>query len=109
MNCPGHCLIYKSMARARQGRGRPPHLPSSHLPLRLAEFGVCHRDELSGALCGLRRVRRFCQDDAHIFCLPSQVASEVAANLQFIDDVYSLKLGLEYDLVLSSRPEKYIG
>ena len=97
MNCPGHALMFKQL------------MPSyRQLPLRLAEFGVCHRNEKSGALSGLRRVRRFEQDDGHIFCLPDQIQSEVADVLDFVRLVYA-KLGLDYSLELSSRPEKYIG
>lgn len=62
MNCPGHCLIFDSTTRSWRD-----------LPLRFADFGVLHRNEISGALSGLTRVRRFQQDDAHIFCAPSQV------------------------------------
>ena len=64
MNCPGHCLMFGSRTRSWR-----------ELPLRLADFGVLHRNELSGALSGLTRVRRFQQDDAHIFCMRSQVCS----------------------------------
>lgn len=62
MNCPGHCLIFDARERSYK-----------ELPLRMAEFGVLHRNEASGALSGLTRVRRFVQDDAHIFCTPDQV------------------------------------
>ena len=62
MNCPGHCLIFASRERSYR-----------ELPLRLADFGVLHRNEYSGALSGLTRVRRFQQDDAHIFCTSDQV------------------------------------
>ena len=63
MNCPGHCLIFDSRDRSYK-----------ELPIRMAEFGVIHRNEASGALTGLTRVRRFVQDDTHIFCMPSQVS-----------------------------------
>mmetsp|Transcript_23092 Transcript_23092/g.92399 ORF Transcript_23092/g.92399 Transcript_23092/m.92399 type:complete len:114 (-) Transcript_23092:1098-1439(-) len=63
MNCPGHCLIYGSTRRSYR-----------ELPMRMAEFGVLHRNELSGTLAGLTRVRRFVQDDSHIFCTPEQVS-----------------------------------
>lgn len=63
MNCPGHCLIFDSRDRSYK-----------ELPIRMAEFGVLHRNEASGALSGLTRVRRFAQDDTHIFCMPSQVS-----------------------------------
>jgi threonyl-tRNA synthetase len=62
MNCPGHCLMFKHRDRSYR-----------ELPMRFADFGVLHRNELSGALTGLTRVRRFQQDDAHIFCRPDQV------------------------------------
>lgn len=62
MNCPGHCLMFKHRDRSYR-----------ELPIRLADFGVLHRNELSGALTGLTRVRRFQQDDAHIFCRQDQV------------------------------------
>lgn len=63
MNCPGHCLIFGSKDRSYR-----------ELPLRMADFGVVHRNEASGALSGLTRVRRFCQDDAHHFCTTDQVS-----------------------------------
>lgn len=66
MNCPGHCLIFDSRDRSYK-----------ELPIRMAEFGIIHRNEASGALTGLTRVRRFAQDDTHIFCLPSQVSLSV--------------------------------
>lgn len=64
MNCPGHCLIFDARDRSYK-----------ELPIRMAEFGVIHRNEASGALSGLTRVRRFVQDDTHIFCMPSQVSA----------------------------------
>lgn len=97
MNCPGHCLIFDSTVRSWRD-----------LPLRLADFGVLHRNELSGALSGLTRVRRFQQDDAHIFCRSDQVKDEVRAALGFLNDVYTI-FGFTFDLVLSTRPEKYLG
>lgn len=97
MNCPSHCLIFK--ARARSYR---------ELPLRLADFGVLHRNELSGTLGGLTRVRRFQQDDAHIFCTEDQVKEEVSRYLIFLKSVYD-KFGFDYELHLSTRPEKYLG
>jgi threonyl-tRNA synthetase len=74
----------------------------------MADFGVLHRNEASGALTGLTRVRRFVQDDAHIFCRESQVKDEVEGVLKFIDDVYKI-FGFEYELELSTRPENYLG
>ncbi|XP_061370151.1 threonine--tRNA ligase, mitochondrial 1 isoform X2 [Gastrolobium bilobum] len=80
----------------------------AELPLRLADFGVLHRNEASGALSGLTRVRRFQQDDAHIFCRESQVKGEVRNALNFINHVYNI-FGFTYELKLSTRPEKYLG
>ncbi|XP_057738908.1 threonine--tRNA ligase, mitochondrial 1-like [Arachis stenosperma] len=97
MNCPGHCLVFKHRFRSDR-----------ELPLRIADFGVLHRNEVSGALSGLTRVRRFQQDDAHIFCRESQIKDEVREVLKFIDYVYEI-FGLTYDLRLSTRPEKSLG
>src|SRR2546430_3674601 len=97
MNCPGHCLIFKHRDRSYR-----------ELPLRLADFGVLHRNELSGALSGLTRVRRFQQDDAHIFCAPEQIEQEVVGALDFMEAVYGA-LGFTFDLCLATRPEKYLG
>ncbi|PFH62822.1 hypothetical protein XA68_11834 [Ophiocordyceps unilateralis] len=100
MNCPGHCLIFKSKLRSYRD-----------LPLRYADFSPLHRNEVSGALSGLTRVRRFHQDDGHIFCRPCQVEDEIKKTLDFVKAVYSvLHLGVGYRLVLSTRPtEHYIG
>jgi threonyl-tRNA synthetase len=99
MNCPGHCLLYASEPRSFR-----------ELPLRYADFSPLHRNEISGALSGLTRVRRFHQDDGHIFCRPSQVAEEISRTLEFVRLTYNtFKLG-PYRLVLSTRPrENYIG
>ncbi|MCD7465941.1 hypothetical protein HAX54_002161 [Datura stramonium] len=97
MNCPGHCLIFDHRIRSYR-----------ELPLRLADFGVLHRNEASGALTGLTRVRRFQQDDAHIFCRESQIKDEVKGVLDFISYVYKI-FGFTFDLKLSTRPEKYLG
>ncbi|CAL8462423.1 g1956 [Coccomyxa elongata] len=97
MNCPGHCLMFGSRTRSYR-----------ELPLRLADFGVLHRNEYSGALQGLTRVRRFQQDDAHIFCRPDQVLEEVKAFLRMLDDAYRV-FGLTYKMALSTRPESYLG
>jgi len=98
MNCPGHIQIFNS------------HLHSYRdLPLRLAEFGSCHRNEPSGALHGLMRVRGFTQDDAHIFCTEEQVESEVADFIKMLYKAYE-DFGFNEVLVkLSTRPEKRIG
>jgi len=97
MNCPGHCLIFKSQTRSYRD-----------LPIRYADFSSLHRNESSGSLSGLTRVRRFNQDDAHIFCAQSQLKSEISQCLEFINDVYGV-LGFESKLKLSTRPEKFIG
>ncbi|KAL6839149.1 hypothetical protein ACP4OV_031040 [Aristida adscensionis] len=97
MNCPGHCLMFDNRVRSYR-----------ELPLRMADFGVLHRNELSGALTGLTRVRRFQQDDAHIFCRESQIKDEVKSVLEFINYVYGI-FGFNYELELSTRPEKYLG
>jgi len=97
MNCPGHCLMFK-------------HRPRSihELPIRMADFGVLHRNELSGALSGLTRVRRFQQDDAHIFCTVDQIKQEMAGCLDFLRATYTV-FGFTFKLELSTRPVKYLG
>lgn len=98
MNCPGHVQVYNS------------HLHSYRdLPLRLAEFGSCHRNEPSGALHGLMRVRGFTQDDAHIFCTEEQVESEVAGFIKMLYKVYDDFGFKEVIVKLSTRPEKRVG
>uniref|UniRef100_A0A8C8EFG9 threonine--tRNA ligase n=1 Tax=Otus sunia TaxID=257818 RepID=A0A8C8EFG9_9STRI len=97
MNCPGHCLMFDHRPRSWR-----------ELPLRLADFGVLHRNELSGALTGLTRVRRFQQDDAHIFCAMEQIEEEIKSCLQFLRTVYDV-FGFSFKLNLSTRPEKYLG
>uniref|UniRef100_A0A8C2G2U6 threonine--tRNA ligase n=1 Tax=Cyprinus carpio TaxID=7962 RepID=A0A8C2G2U6_CYPCA len=86
------------------------HRPRSwrELPLRLADFGVLHRNELSGTLTGLTRVRRFQQDDAHIFCTMDQIESEMKGCLDFLRCVYDV-FGFSFQLHLSTRPEKFLG
>lgn len=78
------------------------------MPVKIADFGVLHRNELTGALSGLTRVRRFQQDDAHIFCRPDQLGQEIAECLEFLDAVYR-QFGFEYDVKLATRPEDSIG
>lgn len=97
MNCPGHCVLYA--ARAHSYR---------ELPIRMCEFGVLHRNEFSGALGGLTRVRRFVQDDAHIFCRLDQVRGEIRGCLDFLNAVYG-RFGFQFELELSTRPEKSMG
>ncbi|CAH2269858.1 jg14615 [Pararge aegeria aegeria] len=97
MNCPGHCLMFDNRTRSWR-----------ELPLRMADFGVLHRNELSGALTGLTRVRRFQQDDAHIFCAPQHIEQEIVSCLEFLQFVYQT-FGFTFQLKLSTRPEKYLG
>jgi len=97
MNCPGHCLLFDHRPRSWR-----------ELPLRLADFGVLHRNEISGALSGLTRVRRFQQDDAHIFCRQDQIKSEIKGCLDFMTFVYGI-FGFTFELKLSTRPEKFLG
>uniref|UniRef100_F6S5E7 threonine--tRNA ligase n=1 Tax=Equus caballus TaxID=9796 RepID=F6S5E7_HORSE len=97
MNCPGHCLMFDHRPRSWR-----------ELPLRMADFGVLHRNELSGALTGLTRVRRFQQDDAHIFCAIEQIEDEIKGCLDFLRTVYSV-FGFSFKLNLSTRPEKFLG
>ena len=97
MNCPGGMLAYK----------RKPH-SYRDLPERVAELGLVHRHELSGALHGLMRVRCFTQDDAHIYMTPEQIESEIENVVQLIDKVYSV-FGFKYKLELSTRPENSMG
>ncbi|MBN3303609.1 SYTC protein, partial [Amia calva] len=97
MNCPGHCLMFDHRPRSWR-----------ELPLRLADFGVLHRNELSGALTGLTRVRRFQQDDAHIFCSMDQIEVEIKGCLDFLRTVYDV-FGFTFKLNLSTRPEKFLG
>ena len=97
MNCPGHCLLFQNRARSYK-----------ELPLRIAEFGVLHRNELSGALHGLTRVRRFQQDDSHIFCRVSQIKQEVEGVLDLVKKVYSI-FNMPLELELSTRPEVFMG
>jgi len=78
------------------------------LPIRFADFGVLHRNELHGALSGLTRVRRFCQDDGHIFASMDQIQQEVMDTLDFIGYIYSI-FGFEWSIELSTRPEAFLG
>ena len=98
MNCLGHILIYKSKSRSYR-----------NLPVRYAELGTVYRYERSGVLYGLARVRGFTQDDAHIFCRPDQVEDELLGVLNLAQFMMSSFGFSEYDLFLSTRPEKYAG
>jgi threonyl-tRNA synthetase len=98
MNCPGHIQIFNNGLRSYRD-----------LPMRLAEFGSCHRNEPSGALHGLMRVRAFVQDDAHIFCTEGQVESEVSEFIKMLQSVYA-DFGFDDVIVkLSTRPAKRVG
>ncbi len=97
MNCPGHCQLFKLQQWSYKD-----------LPARYAEPGLLHRNELSGALHGLLRVRHFVQDDAHIFCTPEQTVDEVKACLEMAFETYAI-FGFEPEIELSTRPDERIG
>jgi len=97
MNCPAHVMVFKQGITSYRD-----------LPIRLGEMGCCHRNEPHGALHGLMRVRQFTQDDAHIFCMESQVVAEVQAFIALADSVYR-DFGFTYDIKLALRPEKRFG
>lgn len=98
MNCPGHCLIYKTRLRSYRD-----------LPLRYADFGRLHRNERSGVTSGLTRVRSFCQDDAHIFCTEAQVEEEVLSVVAAIRGLYATFGFEDLTIELSTRPAKRLG
>ncbi|EAI2044543.1 threonine--tRNA ligase [Campylobacter upsaliensis] len=97
MNCVGHIKIYQSELRSYRD-----------LPLKFFEYGVVHRHEKSGVLHGLFRVREFTQDDAHIFCMPSQIKGQVLEILDFVASLMKI-FDFEYEMEISTRPEKAIG
>ena len=97
MNCLSHMMIYKSQLRSYRD-----------LPLRFFELGTVHRHERAGVLHGLLRVRGFTQDDAHILCTPEQLDAEIKGVISFVNDVMGI-FGFEYEMELSTRPEKSIG
>lgn len=97
MNCPGHCLLFAHRERSYR-----------ELPMRIADFGVLHRNEASGALTGLTRVRRFQQDDTHIFCTEEQVEQEILGLFDFLKTVYG-KFGFTFKMKLSTRPDGHLG
>ena len=97
MNCLGHIQVFKQTPKSYRD-----------LPLRYYEYGVVHRHEKSGVLHGLLRVREFTQDDAHIFCEPEQIATEVLDVVEFVDAVMKL-FGFEYTMEVATKPEKAIG
>lgn len=98
MNCPSHVLMYKSKSRSYK-----------ELPLRIADFAPLHRNELSGVLSGLTRVRKFSQDDSHIFIAPEQIENEIFNVLDFMHYIYSEVFDFEYSVELSTRPDKFMG
>lgn len=98
MNCPFHCLVFKDGLKSYR-----------ELPLRWAELGTVYRYERSGTLHGLMRVRGFTQDDAHIFCLPDQLADEIRRVLDLTEGILSRFGFEEYEIMLSTRPEKSVG
>ncbi|XP_038023774.2 threonine--tRNA ligase, mitochondrial [Anas platyrhynchos] len=97
MNCPAHCLMFAHRPRSWR-----------ELPLRLADFGVLHRNEPPGSLTGLTRVRRFQQDDAHIFCTLEQLEAEIGGCLDFVRTVYAT-LGFSFRMALATRPDGFLG
>ena len=98
MNCPSHILIYKSKSRSYKD-----------LPLRIADFAPLHRNELSGTLAGLTRVRKMSQDDSHIFAAPEQIEDEISKVLNFTNYIYKKVFDFDYKVELSTRPEKFMG
>lgn len=98
MNCPGHMEVFRS----KQWSYRD-------LPVRFAEYGPLHRNEVSGAVGGLTRCRAFCQDDAHIFCTPETLQSEIKRILVMVGRVYGSWFRMSYRCVLSTRPESFLG
>ena len=97
MNCPGGILVYKNTVHSYR-----------ELPIRAGELGLVHRHEKSGELNGLFRVRCFTQDDAHIFCMPSQIESEIAGVIKLVNEIYSI-FGFKYTVELSTRPDDSMG
>lgn len=97
MNCPGGMLVYKNNMHSYKD-----------LPIRMGELGLVHRHEKSGQLNGLFRVRCFTQDDAHIFCMPEQIETEIVNLMKLINEVYSI-FGFKYTIELSTRPEDSMG
>ncbi len=98
MNCPGGCLVYKT----RQHSYR-------EFPMRIAELGLVHRHEASGVMHGLFRVRQFTQDDAHIYCVPEQIESEIIGVIELTFEIYKAFGFEDFHIELSTKPEKHIG
>ena len=97
MNCPFHILMYASTRHSYRD-----------LPLRLAELGTVYRNEKSGALAGMTRVKGFTQDDAHVFCTPEQMVDEINAIIDFVADTLKM-FDMDFEVELSTRPEKFVG
>ncbi|MFW6238906.1 MAG: threonine--tRNA ligase, partial [Halanaerobiales bacterium] len=97
MNCPGGIMVYKDSMHSYRD-----------LPVRMAELGLVHRHELSGTLHGLMRVRNFTQDDAHIYCLPSQIEEELSGVIELVDIIYSA-FDFDYTIEVSTKPDKAMG
>jgi threonyl-tRNA synthetase len=98
MNCPGGCLVFKTTKHSYR-----------ELPMRIAEFGMVHRHEASGVMHGLFRVRQFTQDDAHIFCSPGQIESEIIGVIDLIFETYRAFGFTDFSIELSTMPENHIG
>ncbi len=98
MNCPGAMLVYKTKTRSYKD-----------MPLRIAEFGIDHRMELSGVLAGLFRLVQFTQDDAHIFCSKEQIQEEITNLLDFVKIIYKDTFNFDYSFEYCTRPEKFLG
>jgi threonyl-tRNA synthetase len=98
MNCPSHCLIYQLKTRSYRD-----------LPFRIADFCFLHRNEVRGALGGMTRVRKFSQDDAHIYCTPDQISAEIKDLIGFVKFIYKDIFKMDYIANLSTRPEKAMG
>jgi threonyl-tRNA synthetase len=98
MNCPGGCLVYKTRKHSYR-----------EFPLRVAELGLVHRHEASGVMHGLFRVRQFTQDDAHIFCTPDQIESEIVGVIELTFEIYRAFGFSEFHVELSTKPENHIG
>ena len=98
MNCPSHILIYKTQIRSYHD-----------LPMRITDFAPLHRNELRGVLGGLNRVRKFSQDDCHVFCTPDQIKDEIQSHIEHVRFIYEKIFGFEFSVELSTRPEKSMG
>jgi threonyl-tRNA synthetase len=98
MNCPSHVLMFKHRNRSYR-----------ELPMRLADFCPLHRNEVKGVLSGMTRVRKFEQDDAHIFCTEDQIGAEIAGQIDFVNRVYAEVFKMPFQAKLSTRPEKFLG